>query len=290
MLDFEYISAKSTPEAIQWLSSHPGSVKILAGGTDLLVQLREGKIQPTLLLDVKEIPDLNRIEYDPQKGMDIGAVIPCLHLCRNKSLSLYYPGIVDAISLIGGIQIQGRASLGGNLCNASPAADSIPALIVHHALIHIAGISGRRWIAVDGFCLAPGKNILKNDEMLVSIHLPPPPNNFGAAYLRFIPRNEMDIAVAGSAVSISLEEDLRTISTISIALASVAPTPLFVSEVSSTLIGKEIGQELITTAARIASEAARPITDMRGTAAQRKHLAGILTRRAMIKAIERAKG
>jgi len=290
LLDFEYISAKSTPEAIQWLSSHQGSVKILAGGTDLLVQLREGKIQPTLVLDVKEIPDLNRIEYDPQKGMDIGAAIPCYQLCRDKCLLQYYPGLVDAVSLIGGIQIQGRASLGGNLCNASPAADSIPALIVHHALLHIAGISGHRWITAEEFCLAPGKIILTNDELLVSIHLPPPTKNFGAAYLRFIPRNEIDIAVVGSAVSISLEEDLKTISTICIALASVAPKPLLVSEVSSTLLGKEIDQELINTAARLASEAARPITDLRGTSAQRKHLAGILTRRAMVKAIERAKG
>jgi xanthine dehydrogenase FAD-binding subunit len=289
LLDFDYISAKSTPEAIQWLASHQGKVKILAGGTDLLVQLREEKTNPSFVLDVKNIPDLNQIEYDPQKGVVIGAAVPCYHLCRNKDLIAHYPGLIDAISLIGGVQIQGRASLGGNLCNASPAADSIPALIVHNASLHIAGLSGHRQVAVDNFCLAPGKTILNENELLISIILPPPVNHFGAAYLRFIPRNEMDIAVAGSAVSLTFEEDLTTISSIRVALSAVAPTPLLVSEVSKELAGKEMSLELINTASRLAAEAARPITDMRGTEAQRKHLAAVLTKRAMMVAIERAR-
>jgi carbon-monoxide dehydrogenase medium subunit len=200
-----------------------------------------------------------------------------------------YPGLVDAVQLIGGIQIQYRASLGGNLCNASPAADSIPALIVHGATCVIANASGTRSMPVADFCIAPGKNALEFGELLVAITAPPPAKNFGSHYLRFIPRNEMDIAVVGAGASVILDSAKQKILSARIALGAVAPTPLFIEEAGTFLAGKEISEEDIREAARIAQAAARPISDLRGTAEHRRHLCAVLTRRALETAIERAR-
>jgi carbon-monoxide dehydrogenase medium subunit len=196
---------------------------------------------------------------------------------------------VDAIQLIGGIQIQYRASLGGNLCNASPAADSIPALIVHRAVCVVAGPNGTRSIPVEQFCMAPGKNVLQAGEILLAVSIPQYGSNFGAHYLRFIPRNEMDIAVVGAGASVTLDESKQKFLSARIALGAVAPTPLFVAEAGMFLEGKEINEENIQEAARIAQAAARPISDLRGTAEHRKHLCAVLTQRALEKAIERAR-
>jgi len=200
-----------------------------------------------------------------------------------------YPGLVDAIHLVGGVQIQYRASVGGNLCNASPAADSIPALIVHEAQCLIASRSGTREIPVEQFCVAPGRNALQQGEFLLAVSVPPVKPNFGAHYLRFIPRNEMDIAVVGVGASVVLDAAKQKIQSARIALGAVAPTPLFVEEAGTYLAGKEITPENIQEAARIAQAAARPISDLRGTAEYRKHLCAVLTRRALEKAIERAR-
>jgi carbon-monoxide dehydrogenase medium subunit len=197
--------------------------------------------------------------------------------------------LIDAASLIGGVQIQGRASMGGNLCNASPAADSIPALIAHSAICNVAGPNGHRQIAVEDFCIAPGRNALQNGEFLVSLQIPAAKAGFGAAYLRFIPRNEMDIAVVGVGASVQLDESRSKIVSARIALGAVAPKPLFVPAAGDSLAGKAISDAAIEEAARLAQAAATPITDMRGTAEYRKHLAAVLTRRALQKAIERAK-
>ncbi len=175
------------------------------------------------------------------------------------------------------------------MCNASPAADSIPALIAHSAVCVVAGAGGRREVAVEEFCTAPGRTVLQAGELLVSIEVPAPPPGFGAAYLRFIPRNEMDIAVVGAGASVVLDESRRTIQSARIALGAVAPTPLFVKEAGDALAGLPAGDDAIERAAKIAQDAARPITDMRGTAEYRKHLSAVLTRRALKKAIERAK-
>jgi len=207
----------------------------------------------------------------------------------DKALSKAYPGLIDSASLIGGVQIQGRASMGGNLCNASPAADSIPALIVHSAICNIAGPKGRRQLAVEEFCVAPGRNALQAGEFLVSLQIPAPQPGFGAAYLRFIPRNEMDIAVVGVGASVQLDESRTKIVSARISLGAVAPKPLYVAAAGDSLAGKSISDEAIAEAARIAQAAATPITDMRGTAEYRKHLSAVLTRRALQKAIERAK-
>ncbi len=296
MNDFDYVAVKSVPEAVQRLSGAEGGGRVLAGGTDLIVQLRAGKVRPSLLVDIKGIPEVNAVEYSPGSGLVIGAAVPCFRLCREPVLIEHYPGLLDAVSLIGGVQIQGRATLGGNLCNASPAADSIPALIVHRATCLIAGPDGRRQVAIEQFCTSPGKTILQPGEFLVSLHLPPPANGFGAAYLRFIPRNEMDIAVTGAGTSLTLVEPtpgegaLPTIAAAHIALSAVAPTPLYVYEAGEYLAGKPASDVHVKEAARIAQAAVRPIADMRGSLEQRRHLAGVLVRRAFEKALQRARG
>ena len=290
MQAFDYASAGSVKEVVGLLTSNNGGARVLCGGTDLLVQLRENRRKADLLIDVKNIPELTAIQYDPQTGLWLGAAASCYAICQQRFVLEHYPGLVDAIHLIGGVQIQYRASVGGNLCNASPAADSIPALIVHEGTCIIANQNGTRAIPVEQFCLAPGKSILQNGEVLVAVSVPPPKKIFGAHYLRFIPRNEMDIAVVGAGAAVTLDETKRRILSARIALGAVAPTPLFAEEAAMFLAGKEITQENIQEAARIAQAAARPISDLRGTAEHRRHLCAVLTRRALEKAIERAKG
>lgn len=286
---FDYTSAGTVKEVVGLLSTNNGRARILSGGTDLLVQLRENRRKAEILIDVKNIPELVAITYDQREGLRLGAAASCFQICVDKNVSENYPGLVDAIQLIGGMQIQYRAGVGGNLCNASPAADSIPALIVHEAACVIAGSNGTRIIPVEQFCVAPGKNVLQSGEFLVAVTVPPRRPNFGAHYLRFIPRNEMDIAVVGAGASVVLDDARQKILSARIALGAVAPTPLFVEEAGTFLEGKEIGEENIREAARIAQAAARPISDLRGTAEHRKHLCAVLTRRALDKAIERAR-
>jgi carbon-monoxide dehydrogenase medium subunit len=288
MQPFRYIRAHNAEHAATLLQQQDGRARILAGGTDLIVALRDHRLEAELVIDIKGIPEVEELSYSAVDGLRIGAVVPCYRIYRHADVLHHYPGIVDAASLIGGIQIQGRASLGGNLCNASPAADSIPALIVHGAICEIALPQSRRRVPVEEFCTAPGKTVLGRGEFLAGLHLPPPPPGFGSAYLRFIPRNEMDIAVVGVGVSVQLDESLRRIVAARIALGAVAPTPLFVREVGEALVNAVPNEETFERAAAIAQSAARPITDMRGTAEFRRHLVGVLTRRALAQAVERA--
>jgi carbon-monoxide dehydrogenase medium subunit len=253
------------------------------------VQLREGRKKAQLVVDIKGIPEANELVYDPSTGLLFGAAVSCYRICAEQTISNAYPGLIDAISLIGGVQIQGRASVGGNLCNASPAADAIPALIVHEAVCIIASPQGLSEMPVEKFCLGPGISALNSNEFLIAIRIPPVQANFGAGYLRFIPRNEMDIAVVGVGAAVTLDAERQKFSAARVALGAVAPTPLFVQEAGEFLIGKEVSAEAVFEAARIAQAAAKPISDMRGMAEQRKHLAFVLTRRVLNIAIERAK-
>ena len=283
----DYTSPNSIREAVDLLAEHGERARILAGGTDILVLLRTGRRELDLLVDGKAIPELNEITYDPGAGLTLGAAAPCYKIYSNAAVKQAYPSLIDAASIIGGIQIQGRASIGGNLCNAAPSADAIPVLIALGVTCKIVGPNGAREVAVEDFCTAPGQSQLRADEMLVSLHFPPPPPSSGARYIRFIPRNEMDIAVAGAGVSVELQDG--AFKAARIALASVAPTPLFVKEAGEALVGKPVNEESVQVAADIARDAAKPITDMRGTIEYRKHLCEVLTRRALNTAIERAK-
>lgn len=289
MQAFDYVRASSVDEVVSLLAQNGDQARILSGGTDLLVALREGRRRAKLVIDVKGLPETGKIDFAPGRGLEFGASAPCHRLYDNQAIADAFPGLMDAARLIGGVQIQGRASIGGNLCNASPAADSIPALIVHSAICVVAGPSGTREVPVEDFCVAPGRTILENGEFLVSIRIPAPPPGFGAAYLRFIPRNEMDIAVVGAGASVVLDDSRTRIQSARISLGAVAPKPLYVAEAGEALAGQPISAENLERAAKIAQDAARPITDMRGTAEYRKHLSAVLTRRALEKAIERAR-
>lgn len=289
MKEIDYAVPKSVSETVSLLAEKGNQARCLAGGTDILVQLRGGRRSVELVVDVKEVPETNLLSYNPQKGLELGSAVPCYRIYQNEAISNAYPGLIDAASMIGGIQIQGRATLGGNLCNAAPSADGIPPLIVLEATCVIAGPNGNREMPVEDFCTAPGQNALQDDEFLVSLRIPAPKQRSNAHYLRFIPRNEMDIAVAGVGSSVVLSEDGNSIASARISLASVAPTPLFVKEAGDALAGKAISEESIEAAAQAAMAAARPINDMRGTIQQRRHLVGVLTRRTLRGAIERAK-
>ncbi len=283
----DYHRPSSVDEAVGLLSKYNGKARILAGGTDLLVQLRGGRYELDAVIDAKHIDELNALSYDSTNGLTLGAAVPCYKLYGNKEIAAAYPGLMDSATLIGGIQIQGRATIGGNLVNAAPSGDSIPALIAHSATAKVVGPNGTRVIPAEEVCTGPGRTQMANDEVLVSINVPAPAKGFGARYIRFIPRNEMDIAVVGAGVSVTLSNG--TIKSARVALSSVAPTPLYVEAAGAALAGKEPTDANIQAAANAAKEAATPITDMRGTVEYRKHLCEVLTRRAFHTAIERAR-
>lgn len=286
MKRFDYAAPPSVEEAVKLLATRPRAL-LLAGGTDLLVQLRSGRKQTDLVVDLKRIPEVNAMRYDPAQGLTLGSAVPCYRIYGDRAVRQAYPALAEVASLIGGIQIQGRASAGGNLCNAAPSADFVPLLIALRATCRIAGPGGAREIAVEDFCTAPGRNVLQPGELLVSLQLPAPEPHSGARYLRFIPRNEMDIAVAGAGVAVVLENGV--VRSARIALAAVAPTPLFVREAGDSLAGRPPDADSIQAAAEIARAAAKPITDMRGGADYRRHLCAVLTRRALEAAIQRAR-
>lgn len=288
MQAFDYVAAKTVDEVIGLLAEKGDQARVMCGGTDLLVALREGRRKAELVIDVKGVAETTELAYDASTGLTLGAAVPCHRMYDHKAIATAYPGLMDAAHLIGGTQIQGRASMGGNLCNASPAADSIPTLIAHGAICNIAGPNGRRQLPVEAFCVAPGRNALEKGEFLVSLQIPAPQPGFGGAYLRFIPRNEMDIAVVGTGVAVQLDESRNKIASARIALGAVAPTPLFVAAAGEALVGQSISDETIDAAAKVAQDAAKPISDMRGTAEYRKHLVAVITRRTLRKAIERA--
>jgi len=283
---FDYAAPRSLGEAMGMITAHP-KARLLAGGTDLLVQLRAGRKETDFVIDLKRIPELNAIQYDRARGLTLGAAVPCYKIYGDAAVARAYPSLIEVASLIGGTQIQGRASIGGNLCNAAPSADSVPLLIALQAKCRIAGSAGEREIAVEDFCTGPGRNAMAPGELLVSLHIPPPAPHSGSRYLRFIPRNEMDIAVAGAGAEVVL--DNGNFRSARIALASVAPTPLFVREAGEVLAGKPVNDASIAIAAEMARKAAKPITDMRGTEEYRRHLCAVLTRRAIEAAVQRAR-
>lgn len=290
MYEFEYAAPSSVDDAVSILAENGDDARILAGGTDIIAQLKENRRRLKVLVDVKKIDEANELSYDPSSGLHMGAAVPCARTYEDEAIHAAFPCLTDATQLIGSIQIQSRATVAGNLCNSSPAADTIPALIALSATAKIAGPNGTREVAVEDFCTAPGRNVLEKGEFVVSIHIPAPAPNSGGHSLRFIPRNEMDIAVANAAAYVVLSDDHKSFVSARLSVGAVAPTPLFLKEAGDLLAGKEVTDEVIEEAAGIARDAAKPISDMRGTVEQRIHLAGVLSRRAIKGAVERAKG
>jgi carbon-monoxide dehydrogenase medium subunit len=286
---FAYVAPSTVAEALAVLDEHGDRARPLAGGTDLLVKARANVWELDAVVDIKNIPELMNLSVG-NDGLSIGAGVPCYQVYDNSEIAAEYPGIVDGASIIGGIQVQSRAGLGGNLCNAAPSGDGICPLIVHSAVAKIASSSGTREVAVEDFATGPSRTVLKTGELLVSIEVPKPAANSGAAYTRFIPRNEMDIAVAGVGVMVVLDASGKNFESARIALASVGPTPILASAAGDSLAGKPVNDETIAAAAALARDAATPITDMRGTADQRKQLVEVLTSRMIKQAVERARG
>ena len=286
---FDYAAPQTVDAAVALLSEHGDQARLLAGGSDIIAQLKEGRRQLKVLVDIKKIPEANELSYDSANGLVLGAGVSCCRIYEDDEISAAYPALVDSASLIGAIQIQGRATIGGNLCNASPAADSIPTLIALGAVAHIVGPGGGREVAAESFCTGPGQSVLESNEFLISLHIPAPKANSGAMFLRLIPRNEMDIAVTNAAAAVVIDQSGDYFESARIAVGAVAPIPLFLPEAGDALAGNEVSDEVIERAASIARESSRPITDMRGTVEQRTHLAGVLTRRAIQGAVERAK-
>ncbi|MFN7916852.1 MAG: xanthine dehydrogenase family protein subunit M [Vicinamibacterales bacterium] len=273
--------------AVGILAADPGA-RVLAGGTDLLVQYQSGARRPTVFLDVKRIPELTAIAADASSVV-IGSAVPAAAICSHPVVSAWFPGVVDGVRLIGSTQIQSRGSIGGNLCNGSPAADSICALLTAGATARIAGPGGEREVPVAQFVVSPGRTVLAPGELLVSVRLPKPAPRTADAYQRLIPRTEMDIAVASVAVALTLDAS-GTCTAARVAIGAVAPTARLVPDAGAALVGSQLEEAALERAAAAASAAAQPIDDKRGTVAYRRTVVGVLTKRVALVAASRAKG
>ena len=262
--------------------------QLLAGGTDMLVQLRSIDPEPRCIVDIKGVPETSEIRLD-DAGLVLGSAVTAATLTRHAGIAALWPGLVEGVDLIGSTQIQGRASPGGNLCTASPAGDSIPIMIANGAVAHIASAGGRRELPVEQFVTGVQQNALEPGEMLVAISFPHPGERSGDGYLRFIPRTEMDIAVASAGVRVSVDE-AGVITAARVGIGAVAPTALLVPAAAEALVGTTGDDAAMAALADACSAAANPITDKRGTADYRRRVVGVLARRAAARALARARG
>jgi len=285
--ELRYESPKTVEAAVELLKAEGQMAKIFAGGTDLLVQMNEDLIDPpSMLIDIKNISETREVVFDAGH-VRIGAAVTGAELGENEKLKNMWPGVVEAVQLIGSDQVQARATIGGNLCNASPAADSVPALIAANANVTIAGSSGVRETSVADMLTGPGKTSLEADEFVVSINLSIPKAKSSDAYLRFIPRTEMDIAVVGAGAWVQLNED-GTCQSARLALGAVAPTARLVEAASEILTGNKLDDGVLEALTKVAGETCAPIDDKRGTIEFRTKVAGVLACRAMSEAWKRA--
>jgi carbon-monoxide dehydrogenase medium subunit len=286
---FEYEAPSTLAQALALVAEHAGKVRLLAGGTDLIDQLRRGLFRPELLVDIKRLDELNVLRHGTD-GLHVGAAVPCYRIYDDPGICEGYSALADSCRIIGGIQIQNRASIGGNLCNSGPAADSTPSLIALNAVCVIAGSSGMREVPVESFCTGPGTNVLEPDELLVELRMPPRAAHSGSHYRRMIPRNEMDIAVVGVGANVELDASGQQFVSARIGLGAVAPTPILASAAGELLAGQRVDDAAIDQAADAARAAISPITDMRGTREYRLHATGVLVKRVLQAAVTRARG
>lgn len=283
-----YEAPETIEAAVKLLAGSKGLGRVLAGGTDLLVQMRSAMVDPDLVVDIKKIPGMRKIAVE-KGGFRIGAAVSGAELNEHPKFGEVWPGVLEAFDLIGSTQIQGRCTMVGNLCNASPAADSVPALVAANATVTIAGPRRERELAVEKVPASPGKTTLAKGEIITSIFLPKRPPKSGDAYLRFIPRTEMDIAVVGAGVSLTLDK-AGVCTAARVSLGAVAPTVLLVPAAAKALIGTKVDEAALEKVAAAASDACRPIDDKRGTKEYRIKVAGVMTRRAAQIALDRARG
>ncbi len=283
-----YEAPETLKAAAKILAGAKGTSRVLAGGTDLLVQMRSGLIEPDLVVDIKKIPELRKVTLE-KGGFRVGAAVSGAELEEHSKFGKVWPGVLEAFELIGSTQIQGRCTMAGNLCNASPAADSVPAMIAAGAVARVVGPKGRRDVPVEKIPSGPGKTTLKKGEFVASIFFPKRPPKSSDAYLRFIPRTEMDIAVVGVGVNLTVNRG-GTITDARVSLGAVAPTALVVPAAAKALIGSKLEEEALEKAAAAASAACKPINDKRGTIEYRTKVAGVMLRRAAQIAYDRARG
>ena len=283
-----YVAAKTADEAAGLLAKEPGLARVLAGGTDLLVQLKAGMVEPDLVVDIKKIPGMRDVKAE-NGGFRIGAAVSGAELGEHKGVVALWPGVVEGFELIGSTQVQGRATMVGNLCNGSPAGDAVPGLVAANATVGITGPNGNRECAVLDIPAGPGKTTLAKGEIITSIFLPARPKAAADAYLRFIPRTEMDIAVASAGISLELASD-GTVSAARVALGAVAPKVLLVSDAGAAIVGSKLEEVALAALAKACEAACNPIDDKRGTIEFRTKTAGVLARRAALIAYQRAGG
>ena len=288
MTDIRYVAPRTLDEAIGAFAAAGSAARIMAGGTDLLVQMRSGMVRPGLIVDIKGIDEMMIIEETRDGGFRVGAAVSGMALAEHAKFGKVWPGVLEAVNLIGSKQVQGRASAGGNLCNGSPAGDSIPAMIAAGAVVTLQGPSGRRELPVEQVPAGPGRTNLKPGEILVSFTLPARPPGSSDAYLRMIPRTEMDIAVVGLGASLTIKDGVCTAARIG--LGAVAPTALLVDAAGKALVGSKLDDKALETAAEACRAACRPIDDKRGTIAYRVKTAGVLLKRTVAIAAKRAGG
>ncbi|HEX3538142.1 MAG TPA: xanthine dehydrogenase family protein subunit M [Stellaceae bacterium] len=281
-----YAAPSTVDEAVKILAATGGEAKVLSGGTDLLVQLRSGRARPEMIVDTKHIPGLIGIREEGDYFV-IGAATPGVVISANKKLEHAYPGVVEGVDLIGSMQIQGRCSIAGNLCNASPAADSVPPVITARGIAVIAGPNGKREAPVESIVTGPGRTSLQKGEFIVEFKLPKPKARQSDAYLRFIPRTEMDIAVVGCAVNVTLDAS-GTCTDARVCLGAVAPTQVIVDDAAKALIGHKLDDATLQALDAAAQKACKPIDDKRGTIEYRTKVAGVLARRTAAIAFDRA--
>ena len=284
----QYEAPETTKAAVGLLAKAKGSAYVLAGGSDLLVRMKGGFVEPDLVVDIKRIKPMREVKKTAS-GFTIGAAVSCAELNENKALIKAWPGIVEAAGLIGSKQIQSRCTVVGNLCNASPAADSVPALVAAGAKAVIQGPKGKRKVAVEDIPVGPGRNALKKGELIEAIELPARPAKSGDAYLRFIPRTEMDIAVVSAGVNLTLDAK-GVIKDARVALGAVAPTVRLVKDAAKAIIGTKLDDAALEKLGKAASAACSPIDDKRGTVEFRTKVAAVLARRAAEIAYKRAGG
>jgi aerobic carbon-monoxide dehydrogenase medium subunit len=288
MTDIQYLAPRTLDEAIGAFAAAGGAARIMAGGTDLLVQMRSGAVKPGLIVDIKKITEMTAIEETADGGFRVGAAVSGMVLSEHPRFGKVWPGVLEAVNLIGSKQVQGRASAGGNLCNGSPAGDSVPAMIAAGAVVTLQGPNGRRQMKVEDVPASPGRTHLLPGEILIGFTLPPRPKGSSDAYLRMIPRTEMDIAVVGVGVSLTLKDGVCTAARVG--LGAVAPTVLLVEAAAKALVGSKLDDAALDAAAAACSAACRPIDDKRGTIVYRTKIAGVLLKRTTAIAAKRAKG
>jgi CO/xanthine dehydrogenase FAD-binding subunit len=286
---FDYFAPESLEEAVAILRERGDGGRLLAGGTDLLVQMKEAGLHPSYVVSLRRLRELHGIAFDEQQGLRIGAMTTMAEIEQHPIIQQHYPVLVDGARLVGSVQTRNMATVGGNVCNAAPSADTAPPLLVLRAQVEIAGSGGRRLVPLEQFFAGPGRTVLERDNILTSFVVPTSVPRTGACYERHTPRAEMDIAVVGVAALVTLESGRDIIQEARIGLGAVAPTPMRALEAEASLVGQPPSEDAFERAAAQAADAARPISDIRGSAAFRRHLVRVMTARCLRQAVERAK-